>query len=260
MSLLSELGDRPGAAGGPRDPERDAAPGGRGPAGSGRRRPEHRLHVRRADRLRRVRLDTARLARAVGLRNVFVTNGYETRRPSTCSARPRRRQRRSQVLQRRLLPQVLRSAPRAGPRDAPAYRAAGIWLEVTTLLIPGLNDDRAELTAMARWIPTELGPDTPWHLSRFFPAYRMGDVPPTPISTLRAGGRDRPGGRSRPRLRGQRPEAEMEDTDCAGCGHVLLERHGYRVFDRLGPGATCTRCGRALAGRALDHDERVPCG
>ena len=59
---------------------------------------------------------------------------------------------------------------------------------------------------------------------------------------------------------GNAPQLEMEDTRCAGCGRVLLERHGYRVFDRLGPGATCPGCGRALAGRDLDHDGRVPCG
>ena len=107
---------------------------------------------------------------------------------------------------------------------------------------------------------TELGPETPWHVSRFFPAHKMTDVPPTPLETLRlAADIGHEAGLAHVYV-GNAPQLEMEDTSCAGCGRVLLERHGYRVFDRLGPDGSCPSCGRALAGRALDHDGRVPCG
>jgi pyruvate formate lyase activating enzyme len=88
----------------------------------------------------------------------------------------------------------------------------------------------------------------------------MTDVPPTPLETLRrAADIGREAGLAHVYV-GNAPQLEMEDTACAGCGHVLLERRGYRVFDRLGPDGSCPSCGRALAGRALDHDGRQPCG
>ena len=206
-------------------------------------------------------LDTAREARAAGLLNVFVTDGYATAeaidllRPVLDAANVDLKSF-DDAFYRRL----------CGARLAPvldtlkAYRAAGVWVEVTTLVIPGRNDDPGELRALAGWIATELGAETPWHVSRFFPAHRMLDVPPTPPETLRrAADIGREAGLAHVYV-GNAPQLGLEDTRCAGCGQVLLERHGYRVIDRLGPGATCPGCGRALAGRALDHDGRVPCG
>jgi len=64
-----------------------------------------------------------------------------------------------------------------------AYKL-GIWIEITTLLIPGYNDSEGEIRAIARFI-RELSPDIPWHISRFFPAYLMGDLPPTPVPPLK---------------------------------------------------------------------------
>jgi pyruvate formate lyase activating enzyme len=65
-----------------------------------------------------------------------------------------------------------------------AMKQLGIWLEVTTLVIPGINDDPAELKDAAEFVAKELGADTPWHISGFFPAYKMTDVPPTSATTL----------------------------------------------------------------------------
>jgi pyruvate formate lyase activating enzyme len=206
-------------------------------------------------------LDSAREARSAGLLNVFVTDGYAT--PEAID----------------LLRPVLDAAnvdlksfddafyrKVCGARLAPvldalrAYRAAGVWVEVTTLIIPGRNDDDGELRALTSWIAAELGRETPWHVSRFFPAHQMLNVPPTPLETLRrAADLGREAGLHHVYV-GNAPQLEMEDTLCAGCGRALLQRRGYRVIDRLGPGGTCPGCGRALAGRALDHSGRVPCG
>ena len=153
-------------------------------------------------------LDTARLGRAAGLRNLFITDGYAT--PEAIA----------------LLAPVLDAAnvdlksfddafyrKLCGGRLAHvleaivAMRRAGIWLELTTLVIPGRNDDEAELRALTRWIVDTLGPETPWHVSRFFPAHRMLDVPPDPARDAPPGGRPGPGGRSRARLRRQRTRA-----------------------------------------------------
>jgi pyruvate formate lyase activating enzyme len=206
-------------------------------------------------------LDSAREARSAGLLNVFVTDGYAT--PEAID----------------LLRPVLDAAnvdlksfddafyrKVCGARLAPvldalrAYRAAGVWVEVTTLIIPGRNDDEGELRALTSWIAAELGRETPWHVSRFFPAHKMLDVPPTPLETLRrVADLGREAGLAHVYV-GNAPQLEMENTCCAGCGRVLLERRGYRVIDRLGRGGTCPGCGRRLAGRALDHQGRVPCG
>ena len=213
-------------------------------------------------------LDTARLARAHGLLNLFVTDGYAT--PEAIG----------------MLAPVLDAANvdlksfsdafyrrRCGARLAPvlealeAYHRAGTWLEVTTLVIPGENDDPGELRALAAWLVEHLGAETPWHVSRFFPAFRMLDVPPTPIATLlRAVEIGREAGLVHV-YAGNAPGLGLEDTRCAGCGAVLIERHGYRVISHLADDGSCPGCGRALAGRNLARSpgrpgapRGVPCG
>jgi pyruvate formate lyase activating enzyme len=212
-------------------------------------------------------LDTGRLARPAGLLGLYVTNGYAT--PEAIG----------------LLAEVIDAANvdlksfddrvyrrLCGARLAPvldglvAMRTAGIWLEVTTLVIPGLTDDRDGLRTLAGWIVEALGPETPWHVSRFFPAHRMLDVPPTPLATLAdAAAIGRAAGLQHVYV-GNAPELGLEATTCAGCGEALLERHGYRTVRHLTPDGTCPRCGRALAGRRLATSTRtrvtspVPCG
>ena len=197
-------------------------------------------------------LDTARLGRAAGLLNLFITDGYAT--PEAIG----------------LLAQVIDAANVdlkafddrfyrrvCGARlvhvlDAiVAMQRAGIWLELTTLVIPGLNDSDDELLALTRWIVQAVGPETPWHVSRFFPAYEMLHVPPTPLSSLqRAAELGREAGLVYVYV-GNAPELDMQNTGCAGCGRVLIERHGYRVRVALTDDGTCPGCGRALAGRGL---------
>jgi len=199
-------------------------------------------------------LDTARLAREAGLRNLFVTDGYAT--PEAVG----------------LLGPVLDAAnvdlkafndafyrKVCGARLAPvldsivAMRRAGIWLELTTLVIPGRNDDRRELRSLARWIVENLGVETPWHVRRFQPVYRLLDVPPTPLAVLRrVADLGREAGLAHVYV-GNAPELDLEDTHCAGCGRLLIERHGYRVASHLEADGSCPDCRRMLAGRSLDR-------
>jgi pyruvate formate lyase activating enzyme len=197
-------------------------------------------------------LDSGRLARPAGLLGLYVSNGYAT--PEAVE----------------LLAEVIDAAnvdlksfddafyrKHCGARLAPvldalvAMRKAGIWLEVTTLVIPGRTDDPAGLRALTAWIVEALGPETPWHVSRFFPAHRMLDVPSTPLATLaQAAEIGRAAGLKHVYV-GNAPELGLESTACAGCGEPLLERHGYRTVRRLTPEGTCPRCSRALAGVGL---------
>jgi pyruvate formate lyase activating enzyme len=118
-------------------------------------------------------------------------------------------------------------------------------------VIPGLNDDVGLLRELTGWIVATLGPETPWHVSRFFPAFRMTDLPPTPLATLRRAARiGREAGLVHVYV-GNAPELDLEDTRCAGCDRRLIERHGYRVRSMLRADGTCPDCGRALAGIGL---------
>lgn len=191
--------------------------------------------------------ETAKLARAAGLKNIFVTNGFITPEPL------------------RLIAPHLDAVniDLKGFRDAyykrvcgatlqpvldaiRLYKELGVWVELTTLLIPGRNDDEAELRDLVRFIKTDVGAETPWHISRFFPAYKMGDVPATPIESLRrAEAIGREAGLRHVYLGNVQ---QGEDTACPGCGRVVIRRSGLIMLEnRLRDGA-CPDCGKPLAG------------
>jgi len=128
-----------------------------------------------------------------------------------------------------------------------AMTRLGIWLEVTTLVIRGINDDAAELRDAADFIAKELGVDTPWHISRFFPAHKMTHIPPTPAATL-----------IRAREIGLRAGLRYiyvgtvlgeENTLCRQCGRLLIRRDGYQVVEKhIQPIGRCPNCGTPAAG------------
>jgi len=192
--------------------------------------------------------DTARLAREAGLLNNFVTNGYmtaealESIRPFLDAANVDLKAFRDETYQKvcgaRLEP-VLDSIRR--------MRALGIWVEVTTLVVPGMNDGGDELTAIARFVAS-VDPDIPWHISRFHPDFEYTEAPATPVSTLRAAA---DAGR-REGLRyiyvGNVPGGS-EDTRCRSCGTVLLRRQGFTVVLNALRESHCPTCGTVLAGR-----------
>ncbi len=198
-------------------------------------------------------LDTGRLAREAGLRNLFITDGYATPEAigllaGVLDAANVDLKAFDDAFYRRLCGARLRHVLAA----IEAMHRAGIWLEVTTLVIPGHNDGDAELRALARWLVETLGPFVPWHVSRFSPAYRMPEVPPTPDATLlRAAAIGRDAG-----LRfvyvGNAPHLRLEDTACPGCGRVCIERTRYRARSHLTPEGACPACRRPLEGRALE--------
>jgi pyruvate formate lyase activating enzyme len=125
-----------------------------------------------------------------------------------------------------------------------------VWLEITTLLIPGKNDSDEELRAECEWIMKELGPDVPVHFTAFHPDYKMGDIPATPPSTLT-------------RARNIALEAGLHyvytgnvhdvaggATYCTGCRKTLIVRDWHRIDDyRVTPEGACPDCGTPLPGR-----------
>lgn len=129
-------------------------------------------------------------------------------------------------------------------------KAAGVHIEITTIVIPSLNDDMAMIERMCRWIVAELGPDIPLHLARFYPLYRLSNLPQTPVSTLdKARSVAREAGLQFvyvSRVTGH----EGESTYCPACGETIIGRLGF-VVDALhvDDNGQCAHCGTAVPGR-----------
>ncbi len=194
-------------------------------------------------------LDTARLAKAAGLRNIWVTAGYINREPL-----------------RQLVPFLdaanidLKAFDEAFYRDIcggklkPVLEAieltvsSGVLVELTNLIVPTHNDSDKMLTDLCRWARRTLGPDVPLHFSRFYPQYKMDNLPPTPIETIvRAHGIAKAEGINYV-YTGNVPYDGRSDTFCPGCGEALLRRVGYRVTSNRLVGGACPKCGRKIPG------------
>ena len=128
-------------------------------------------------------------------------------------------------------------------------RETAVWLELTTLLIPGENDGDDELHAMTRWVVENLGPDVPVHFTAFHPDWRMLDRPPTPPATLAHARRIALANGVRYAYTGNVRDIEGGTTFCHHCGEPLIERDGYDILRyRLTPVAACPKCGTRCAG------------
>ena len=188
--------------------------------------------------------DTARRARAAGLKNVIVSNGFLNPEPL-----------------RELLPLIDAANIDLKSMDEDFYRKIckarlqpvldairlaheqGVHLEVTNLVIPGHNDEDEQVTRLAGFV-ADLDPEIPLHLSAYCPAYRFR-APATPPQTLLRAARI-----ARRRLAyvyvGNVMLEGESDTYCPDCGARVIERTGYRTRNRLTPEAACPSCGRRL--------------
>jgi pyruvate formate lyase activating enzyme len=194
-------------------------------------------------------LEVAQRARAAGLLVVWKTNGFigtaarEAVTPHLDAVNVDLK-----TLDERLAAEALGGG--VGPVLAAleAWRAAGVWVEVTTLVVPTLTDETAQLDAMAAWIGERLGPETPWHLNRFHPDFALRHLPPTPVEVLGvARARALAGG-----LRHVYTDAEARgagrDTFCAACGTRLLERGESGLLADRRRGGVCPVCAARPAG------------
>jgi pyruvate formate lyase activating enzyme len=128
-------------------------------------------------------------------------------------------------------------------------RETSTWLEITTLLIPGWNDADPELEALAQWVAEELGPDVPLHFTAFHPDWRMLDVAPTPLATLRRARAIGLKAGLRYVYTGNLRDRDGGTTRCHACGTALIERDGYTLLSwRLTDTGSCGVCGSPVAG------------
>ncbi|MBI4824392.1 MAG: AmmeMemoRadiSam system radical SAM enzyme [Nitrospirae bacterium] len=123
----------------------------------------------------------------------------------------------------------------------------GVWLELTNLIIPSLNDSMDEIKEMSRWILKNVGPDTPVHFSRFFPYYKLKDLPPTPPETLDNARKTAMDVGLRYVYIGN-IRSTSENTSCHNCKRLLIERHGYFVAQNNIVKGRCKFCNVSIPG------------
>ena len=192
-------------------------------------------------------LDTARLARGAGLGNVFVSNGFMSPEGTA------------------LIAPVLDAinvdlkgddefykkvcGARLGPvkETIGMMHSLGVWVEVTTLVIPGHNDSEQALREIAGFIAS-VDPCIPWHVSQFYPTYKMTDRPRTPIETLRRARGIGAAEGLKYVYEGNVPGEGGEDTECPSCGETLIKRSGYTIGEDRMKGGACPSCGLRIAG------------
>ncbi len=192
--------------------------------------------------------ETAVLAHERGLKNVFVTNGFMTRKAidklsGVLDA--------ANVDLKAYSDDFYKSV--CGGRLEPvkqsiaAMHDQGIWVEVTTLIIPGYNDDPKELEAIAEFI-VSTDPGIPWHISAFFPTYHLTDAPPTPASTLSRASTMWLSKGLKFVYTGNIPGDEGENTFCPSCGNRVIHRVGFRILENLLNNGACPFCQTQLQG------------
>ncbi|MFO8007352.1 MAG: AmmeMemoRadiSam system radical SAM enzyme [Candidatus Brocadiia bacterium] len=191
-------------------------------------------------------LDCAALAREHDLRNVFVTNGYQT--PEAVEAMAGLIDA-ANVDLKAFNEEFYRDMCRAHLQPVldtiGNMHRAGIQVEVTTLVVPGQNDDDEQLAGIAQFI-AGVSADIPWHISRFHPDYQQTEIPPTPMATMeRAAEHGQEAGLNYVYM-GNVLTADGQDTRCPDCGRVLIRRTGFsRAGMDLSEGR-CPNCGREV--------------
>jgi len=195
--------------------------------------------------------DTAKLAHEAGIKNVFVSNGYMTEEATRTIApyldainidiKGFTEEFYRKICGARLQP-VLDSVK--------LMRELNIWVEITTLIIPTLNDSEEELRGIAEFIKS-VSPDIPWHVTQFHPHYKQMSLPPTPASTLR---RAREIGKEvglHYVYEGNIPGEEGENTYCYKCGELVIRRFGFSILKYGIVAGRCPKCGAQLDGVGL---------
>lgn len=194
-------------------------------------------------------LDGAKLAKKEGLYTVYVTNGFLSEEAldllgpyldalslDVKGFSDRFYMKLAKVSRWR---KVLEIAERA-------KRKWGMHVEIVTNVIPTMNDDEEQLRGIARWIRESLGPETPWHITRFYPHHLMQHLPPTPISTLEKAYRIGKEEGLYFVYTGNLPGHPAESTFCPKCGKLVIQRFGYEIKILSLKDGRCAECGADL--------------
>jgi len=194
-------------------------------------------------------LDTSMAAKSQGLQNVIVTAGY-------CNEKPLRKLCRHidaanidlKFFNDKMYRQITTGALKPVLNTLLTVKEMGVWLEITNLIIPTLNDDLREIERMALWIRKNLGADTPLHFSRFQPHYLMKNIPATQYEMLKkAHSIARDAGLEYVYI-GNVYGVKEENTYCPNCNNILIERTGYKIIELKIENNRCPNCSKIIAG------------
>jgi pyruvate formate lyase activating enzyme len=195
-------------------------------------------------------LDICKLARAKGLKNAMHTCGYINKEPLV------------ELLKYMDAVNVdLKGFNESFYRKMGAFaelapvldaiktvKEQGVWLEITNLIIPGVNDDPGQIKKMCQWIKDNVGADTPLHFSRFTPMFKLQNLPPTPVSKLEEAYRIAKDTGLNYVYVGNVPGNPGENTYCPKCGRLVIGRTGYQVTENNVKDGRCKFCGKEIAG------------
>lgn len=133
-------------------------------------------------------------------------------------------------------------------RSMETIRASGRWLEVVALIVPTVSDDLDKIRGFVRWVKQALGPTTPIHFDRFWPSYKLANLPPTPPKILEDA-RAMAIAEGLPfAYVGNLPGHWAANTSCPKCGEVLIRRVAFRVIENRVAGGACPSCRQTIAG------------
>jgi pyruvate formate lyase activating enzyme len=197
-------------------------------------------------------LDCAKLAKERGISNNFVTNGYIEEEPLK-AIRPYLDG--ANIDLKGFTEDFYKKVCGADLNKVLAtirhYRALGIWIELTTLVIPGYNDKEEEFRAIAQFIKNDLGAEIPWHVSAFYPTYRLTDAPRTTAKTLRRAREIGLEAGLRYVYTGNIPGADGEHTYCWSCKKLIIGRYGYTISEYNIKDGSCIFCSAIIDGVGL---------
>jgi pyruvate formate lyase activating enzyme len=196
-------------------------------------------------------VDVAKACRARGIKNVAVTSGYVTPEArAEFFAHMDAANVDLKAFTERFYDKIC-SGHLAAVLDTLKYlkHETDVWVELTTLMIPGENDSEAEIDAMTRWVVENLGPDVPMHFTRFHGDWKMLDYPDTPIATLNMARAAAVRNGVRYAYTGNVHDKAHQSTYCHDCGQILIGRDWYELDEwNLTAQGACTQCGAPCAG------------
>jgi len=193
--------------------------------------------------------DVAKIAHGKGLKNLFITNGYISKEAlreisSYLDAANIDLKSMSDGFYRKVCGAKLQPVL----DNIKLYHHLGIWIEVTTLIIPGYNDDSKELKRIAEFI-SDIDASIPWHVTGFYPVYKLNDISPTTRETLRKVVEI--GRKAGLEYVYQGNVREGENTYCPYCGELLIEREGFDISVNNIINRNCLYCGKHIAGKGM---------
>jgi pyruvate formate lyase activating enzyme len=195
--------------------------------------------------------DTARLAHEKNIKNIFVTNGYMTSE-ALKSIAPYLDAANVDIksFSNDFYKKICKAELQPVLETVKLLKQLGIWVEVTTLVIPTLNDSEQELQQIADFI-VSVGSEIPWHISAFYPAYQLLYLPPTPPETLHKAREIGIKAGLRYVFTGNIGDTESETTYCYNCGKALIRRRNYTIMENCISDSSCPSCGTAIDGVGL---------